>query len=100
MSTAGKDVYVHEIHTNLVTVFSMTGASKRARPQKPKRMPRAFPLNPRSNFVISNSRVFVSICELGIFGDQLKTFMGLASMSVHSVVPRDYGVVITRGDIG
>jgi len=50
--------------------------------------------------VNSNSRVFVSICEVGIFGGQVKPFQGLASMEVHNVVPHDDGIVIVRGHIG
>ena len=50
--------------------------------------------------VNANSRVFVSICELGVFGGQVKPFMGLASMEVHNVVPHDDGIVIVRGSIG
>jgi len=52
------------------------------------------------HLVNSNSRVFVSICEVGVFGNQWKPFQGLASMEVHNVVPHDDGIVIVRGHIG
>jgi hypothetical protein len=50
--------------------------------------------------VNSSSKVFISICELGVFGGQVKPFQGLASMEVHNVVPHDDGIVIVRGFIG
>lgn len=50
--------------------------------------------------VNSNSTVLVSICELGVFGGQLKPFQGAASMEVHNVVPHDNGIVVVRGYIG
>ncbi len=50
--------------------------------------------------VNSNSRVFVSACELGVFGGQVKPFQGLASIEVHNVVPHDDGIVVVRGHIG
>jgi hypothetical protein len=49
--------------------------------------------------VNSNSKVFVSACELGVFGGQVKPFQGGASIEVHNVVPHDDGVVIVRGFI-
>ena len=53
-----------------------------------------------AGLVTSRSRVYVSICELGMFGGQLKPFQGAASMEVHNVVPHDDGIVIIRGFIG
>jgi hypothetical protein len=50
--------------------------------------------------VNANSKVYVSACELGVFGGQVKPFQGLASMEVHNVVPHDDGIVIVRGYIG
>lgn len=50
--------------------------------------------------VNSSSKVFVSICELGVFGGQVRPHQGLASMEVHNVVPHDDGIVIVRGYIG
>jgi hypothetical protein len=47
-----------------------------------------------------NSKVFVSICELGVFEGVLKPFQGSASMEIHNVVPHDDGIVIVRGFIG
>ncbi|WP_141533751.1 MULTISPECIES: hypothetical protein [Bacillus cereus group] len=48
--------------------------------------------------VNSNSKVFVSITELGVFGDVLKPFPGGANMSIYNVVPQD-GKVTVRGHI-
>jgi hypothetical protein len=53
-----------------------------------------------SGSVNSNSKVFVSACELGVFGGQVKPFQGAASIEVHNVVPHDDGIVIVRGYIG
>jgi len=53
-----------------------------------------------TGLVNSKSRVFVSISEIGVFGDQWKPFMGAASCEIHNVVPHDDGIVIVRGVIG
>jgi hypothetical protein len=50
--------------------------------------------------VTSRSRVFVSICELGVFGGELKPFQGAANMMIHNIVPHDDGTLIVRGFIG
>lgn len=50
--------------------------------------------------VNSRSTVFVSISEIGLFGDEWKPFMGAASMEIHNVVPHDDGIVTVRGSIG
>ena len=50
--------------------------------------------------VNSRSRVFVSISEIGLFGDRWMPFMGAASCEIHNVVPHDDGIVIVRGSIG
>ena len=45
------------------------------------------------------SRVFVTIVEVALFGDQRTPFMGAASCEIHNVVPHDDGIVIVRGSI-
>lgn len=49
--------------------------------------------------VNSHSKVFVSITELGVFGDELKPFQGGANMSIYNVVPQDDGKLVVRGHI-
>ncbi|MDQ0914703.1 hypothetical protein QFZ78_000963 [Paenibacillus sp. V4I5] len=53
-----------------------------------------------SGVVNSSSKVFVSICEIGLFNGRVLPFQGAASMEVHNVVPHDDGIVIVRGFIG
>jgi hypothetical protein len=46
-----------------------------------------------------SSVVMVSICEVGVFGGQVRPFQGAASMEVHNVVPGTNEVRV-RGFIG
>lgn len=43
------------------------------------------------------SKVFVSICEVGILSGQVKPIMGDATMHVYNVVPQDDGTIKVRG---
>jgi hypothetical protein len=53
-----------------------------------------------AGLINARSQVMVSICELGVFGGQVKPFQGAASMEVHNVTPHDDGLLIVRGAIG
>lgn len=43
------------------------------------------------------SKVFVSICEVGIVDGQVKPKLGSADMQIYNVVPQDDGTVKVRG---